>query len=96
LNTIVIQCTGKNKRPFSPKLNVPGNGLVVNHKPFPISNKSKGLAYFQHDMSLKLICWAGHYARHGDQHGRSKATDLGADQGIFERNIGGGISSSKK
>jgi len=45
--------------------------------------------------SLKLICWVGHYANHGDQHGRSKATDLGADQGIFGRDIGGGISGSK-
>jgi hypothetical protein len=36
---------------------------------------------FQHEMSLELICWVGHYAKHGDQHGRSKATYLGADQG---------------
>jgi hypothetical protein len=46
-------------------------------------------------MSLKLICWVGHYAKHGDQHGRSKATVFGADQGIFGRDIGGGISGSK-
>ena len=39
-------------------------------------------------MSLRFICRAGQYARHGDQHGRSKATDPGADQGIFGRNIG--------
>jgi len=32
----------------------------------------------------------------GDQHGRSKATDIGSDQDIFERDIGGGISGSKK
>ena len=42
-------------------------------------------------MSLNLICRVGHYARHGDPHGRSEATDLGADQGIFGRDIGGGI-----
>ena len=47
-------------------------------------------------MSLKLIFGVGHYARHGDQHGRSKATDLGADQGISGQDIGGGISSSKR
>ena len=47
-------------------------------------------------MSLRLIFWVGHYARHGDQHGRSDATDLGADQGIFGRNIGGGLSSSQR
>ena len=49
------------------------------------------MAYFHHGMSLNLICRAGHYARHGDPHGRSEATDLGADQGIFGRDIGGGI-----
>ena len=46
-------------------------------------------------MSLKLICWIDHYAKHGDQHGKSKTTDLGADEGIFGRDIGDCISVSK-
>ncbi len=46
-------------------------------------------------MSLRLICRVGHYARHGDQHGRSKTTDLGADQGISGRDIGGCIPGSQ-
>ena len=47
-------------------------------------------------MSLKLICRVGHYARHGDQHGRSKTTDLGTDQGVFGRDIGGGVPGSQR
>jgi hypothetical protein len=39
-------------------------------------------------MSLKLICRGGHYATHGDQPERSEATSLGADQGVFGRDIG--------
>lgn len=47
-------------------------------------------------MSLKLICRAGHYARHGDQHGRNKTTDLGADQDVFGGDIGGSIPGAQR